>query len=137
MKRLENVLIDSKPTNCDECNGKVYFVGDGKYKCKTCGKYLLDAWGKVEECRREKSLSTVADIARETNVEEENVYLILSHEGEKLPKESKYYLACERCGCSIQTGRFCISCVRELANGIGNLIREESKGRRRLDINGW
>jgi len=136
MKRLENVLIDSKPACCDECMGRVYFVWDGRYKCKTCGKHLLDALGKIKEYRRENMFAGVEEIAQATNVEEEDVYVILSREGMELPKDSKYYLSCEKCGCSLQTGRFCAVCIRELAGGIGNLIQEERRGRRTLDMTG-
>ena len=36
----------------------------------------------------------------------------------EIPEGSKYFINCERCGCSIRYGRFCPECAKILAGGI-------------------
>lgn len=43
----------------------------------------------------------------------------------EIPEGSKYYLKCEKCGCSIRYGRFCPDCVRELAGEIKAVFHED------------
>jgi len=126
MKQLENVLINSKPLHCEQCMGKIYYVGDGRYKCKSCNTYALDDLGKVMKYKEENPQDSVECIASATGVPEENVYIILSRRGMELPQSSRYFLNCVRCGCVINHGRFCDFCTRELAG----LIKEDLRGSR-------
>jgi len=127
MKQLENVLINSKPVHCEQCMGRIYYVGNGRYKCKSCDNHMMDDLGKVMKYHEENPLDDVEKIANATGVAEENVYIILSRRGMELPQSSKYYLNCVRCGCVVQHGRFCDFCTRELAG----LIKEDLRSSRR------
>ena len=32
-KVLENVFLANRPISCKKCNGKLFYLGGGKYKC--------------------------------------------------------------------------------------------------------
>lgn len=100
---LEKNLIENKPVNCDKCDGKIYYVGNGKYYCNSC----------------EKSISDQLFLNLEMNI----------------PDNSKYFLKCSKCGCSIRDGRYCTTCVRDIAGSIQGLIREDM-GRRSAELFG-
>lgn len=117
-RNLEKLIISNKPVECELCKGKMYYVHSGMYRCKKCGHEVLDDFGKVRNFLESNGPAPALTISAATGVSTEIIEAFLRQGRVEIPDGSKYYISCERCGCSIRFGRFCPECVRELAGGI-------------------
>ena len=133
MNSIERLVVEKKPIECERCHGKVYFVGNGKFVCKSCGYENLDDFGKVRAFMQQYGDATPLFISQSTGVCIEIVELFLEQGRLNIPRDSSYYLECETCGCSIRSGRFCSFCVQEVAGSIKNMFMEERRARMRYD----
>lgn len=125
MNNMINLLIKNKPIQCKACNGKLYYLKDGRYHCRKCGHETMDDLGKVKSFLKQNEDATVMFIAQSTGVDSELIEMVL-REGEiEIPRDSNYYLSCEKCGCSIREGKFCSSCVYEITGDIKQLLKED------------
>lgn len=122
---LEDLMIGNKPVKCELCNGKIFYIGSGKYQCEKCGHEALDDFGRVKKFLQENGPSPILITAQVTGVKPEIIELFLKKGRVEIPEGSKYYLQCERCGCSIRYGRYCPECVRELVGGLQTAFNEE------------
>lgn len=132
---LEKLIIGNKPVKCDKCNGKMFYIGSGAYECARCGYKILDDFGKVKQFLEENGPSPILVIAQVTGVKPEIIEMFLKKGRVEIPEGSKYYLQCERCGCSIKYGRYCPECVRELAGGIQKMFNEEMGEKPKFEVN--
>ncbi len=73
---LEKIIFD-KPEQCDECGGKLEYRGIGRYLCLSCGKELLDDYGKIKEYFRVHGSASLLDVVRDTGISKEKVKMIL------------------------------------------------------------
>lgn len=121
-KELEKLIIANKPVVCEKCKGKMYYVHSGLYRCEKCGHEILDDFGKVKQFLELNGPTPVLAISHATGVDMEIIEMFLRQGRVEIPEGSKYYISCEKCGCSIRYGRFCTECVRELAGGIKALL---------------
>lgn len=115
---LEELIVANKPVVCEKCNGKMFYVHGGLYRCEKCGHEILDDFGKVKQFLESNGPTSVFAISQATGVDMEIIEIFLRQGRVEIPEGSKYYISCEKCGCSIRYGRFCPECVRELAGGI-------------------
>ncbi len=125
MENLELYFINNKPTSCKSCRGKVFHIGGGRYQCKTCDTIILDDFGKVKQFLEANGPSTAPVIAQHTGVRMDVIEWFLKNGRVEIMENSRYFLQCERCGCSIRSGRFCIDCARELTGGIQRIFFQE------------
>lgn len=126
---LEKLLIGNKPTNCEACGGKMFYTGCGQYRCEDCGEEVLDFYGRVRKFLEDNGQAPKLVIAKETGGPAEIVETFFRDGKVGLPKNSKYYLECAKCGCSIRAGRYCPACVKELAGGIKAIYDQEREER--------
>ncbi len=124
-KKLEHLVINSKPVRCSECNGKMFYVGGGRYECETCGHIALDDFGKVKEFLEEHGPSPAVVISAATGVSQEVIDGFLKKGRVEIPEGSPYYLKCEKCGCSIRYGRFCADCAAQAVGKVKAIFNEE------------
>ncbi len=124
-KDLERLMINNKPIICEKCSKKMYYVHSGMYRCNACGHEVLDDYGKVKQFLELNGPMPIMTISYATEVRPEIIELFLRQGRVEIPDGSKYYISCEKCGCSIRFGRFCPECVRELAGGIMNAFCSE------------
>ncbi len=117
--------------NCDGYrNGEVFLVTIAN--CKRCGR-LFHKSGKdvCPECLREEDQllseirqflrkypdSTIFDVADGTQVEY-HVIVDFIRDGRLILRDNpNMSYPCERCGAPTMSGRLCVTCSRELANG--------------------
>lgn len=137
MTDVERLMIDRKPVKCDKCGGKVFHIGGGMYHCESCGADILDDFGKIKRFLDENGPTPILIISQYTGVSTEIIEAFLRQGRVEIPDGSKYYISCERCGCSIRFGRFCPECVQELAGGIKSAFCAEMGERpKREDMSG-
>lgn len=135
MKSIENVLLTNKPTTC-ECGGKLFHVGGGKYQCQRCDNVILDDFGKVKQFLEENGVKTIAEISRGTGVSMGIIEGLLTNGRVEIAENSKYFLACQKCGCAIRSGRFCMECAKELAQGVHKILYHEVGEKPKKDMQG-
>ena len=66
--KLDLRLNRRYPRICPECKGRMIYKNLGEYVCETCGKMLLDDYGKVRKYLDENGSSTSIEISEETGV---------------------------------------------------------------------
>lgn len=121
----ETLFLESKPVFCKLCHGKMRFVGGGTYQCEDCGAEEMDDFGKVKVYLNEHGPTPIPVIQAETGVKERVLQAFLRKGRLEIPEGSKYYLDCQRCGCSIRYGRYCPECAKVLAGGISVAFSED------------
>ena len=132
---LEKLLIENKPTHCELCGEKVYYLDSGKYQCRNCEHIMMDDFGKVKTYIEEHGPSPAMEIECATGVRQEVIDMFLRKGRVEIPEGSKYYIKCERCHCSIRYGRFCPECMRETAQGINAIFSEDAGERPKYEWN--
>lgn len=124
MADLEKLLISNKPVRC-ECGGKLFHIGGGQYECHTCKNITMDDFGKVKAFLDENGPSPAMVISQATGVSTDIIDMFLKNGRLEITENSKYFIKCEKCGCSIRSGRFCIDCAKELTQGIQRIFFNE------------
>lgn len=125
MRDWETLFLESKPVKCKICQGKMKYIGGGKYQCESCRAEELDDFGKVKEYLEEHGPTPIPTIEEDTGVKERVLQALLRKGRLEIPDGSRFYLDCQKCGCSIRYGRYCPECTRELAGGIKVAFNED------------
>ena len=125
MENPELYFINNKPIICESCKGKLFHIGGGSYQCKKCDSIVMDDFGKVKQFLEANGPSSAPEIAQGTGVRMDVIEWFLKDGRLEIIENSRYYLQCEKCGCSIRSGRFCIDCAKELTGGIHKLLFHE------------
>jgi len=133
-RALEKLLLESKPLTCELCEEKIYYLDGGRYACRSCGHIMLDDFGKVKQFIEKNGPSPSAVIAYGTGVRQDIINVFLKKGRVEIPEGSRYYIKCEKCGCSIRYGRYCPECVRETARGINAAFNEYVGERPKYEI---
>lgn len=139
MSELERLMIESKPTYCSHCGERVFYASSGKFHCKSCGKMSFDVYGKVHDFVERNGMNSIIYMSQNMGIEPELIEMILEKGDVTIPKDSKYYLECIHCGCSIHDGKYCPFCKRDIAGGIRGLMYEDmqrKKGYLNPDLTG-
>jgi len=124
MNNLEKVIMGEKPDRCQICGKRLTYKGAGRYVCDNCQTEVLDDFGKIKEYLDSHGPTPAVTIAKATGVDRDTINYYLRKGRVEITEGSKYYLNCERCGCSIRYGRYCPDCVRE-ADRRGYSLRDE------------
>lgn len=124
-KDLEKLLISNKPVMCEKCKGKLFYKGGGRYECGSCDYSVLDDFGKVKEFLELNGPTPMLLISQATGVEYEIIERFLKKGRLEIPEGSKYFLNCEKCGCSIRYGKYCPDCIKHVATGIKAVFHED------------
>lgn len=122
-KGLEK-LNASKPTECDACGGKMIYKGTGEYECAKCRKLMLDDYGKVKRYMDEHGTSSLMILGRETGVSKDVLEYLIEDGVLTMPEEEDTGRKCAKCGNPIESGRYCKSCMAELANGLASAFSD-------------
>lgn len=133
-RRLEKMILDSKPVVCEKCGGKLYYDAMGRYRCENCKHEILDDFGKVKVFLDENGPTPIPIIVEKTGVSADLLNAFLKKGRLEIPEGSKIYIKCEKCGCSIRYGRYCPECIHELAGGIKAVFNEDLGERPKKEI---
>lgn len=102
--------------NCGKC-GRMFSAENGQKFCSKCRNSDEDDFMIVREFVYDNPDSTVSDVAEETGIDESKILKFLRQGKLQLKGDGVGY-PCERCGKSINTGKFCDACSMELKNEI-------------------
>lgn len=135
MNEIEKYLLSRKPTQCQVCQDKLFHIGSGQYKCRSCESVEYDDFGKIKALLDEKGSLPIYTISELTGVSMETIEFLLKDGQVELTENSKYFLDCGKCGCSIRSGRFCIDCATELAKGVQRIFYNEVGEKAKIQTN--
>lgn len=122
---VEKLIMDRRPIFCKECGGKLFYQNSGEYVCEDCGAAELDDFGKIKRYLDKNGPTPASIISEDTGVALEIVNLFLKNGRLEIPEGSKFYIKCERCGCSLRFGRYCYGCTKELAGQLKGAMFEQ------------
>ena len=101
----------STPIKCDKCNcSDLEYMGLGGYMCKDCGHKMFDDYGKVREYLDLHRGATATEVSVATGVPVGKIRQMVREEKFEITQNSAVFMACEKCGKPIRSGRFCVSC---------------------------
>ena len=95
--------------NCKSC-GKMFNFNGGEPFCESCRKKLEEKFQQVKEYVRENPGANMNTIAEEKEVSIAQIKRWVREERLVFSSDSPIGLECEKCGATIQTGRFCEKC---------------------------
>jgi len=102
----------------------------GPQICDACKKLEEEEFQKVRTFVREFPGANIQEVSRETGVSTQLIYRFLKEGRLEVAESSPITLQCENCGVRIQSGRFCITCSKRLANDMiraGRSLLESSE----------
>lgn len=109
--------------NCKKC-GRVFNYIIGQTLCLSCRDELETKFKEVKEYVQKNRGCTVNDVAEACEVEPSQIKQWIREERLEFTEDSMIGLACEICGASIRTGRYCEKCKAQTLNGLNNVVRQ-------------
>ncbi|MEA1962368.1 MAG: TIGR03826 family flagellar region protein [Bacillota bacterium] len=98
--------------NCPEC-GRL-FAYTGRNLCPRCMEKEEEDYMVVRRYIRDHRGASIFEVSEETGIEEDKILRFLK-EGRLESRGFKNVVQCERCGKSINQGRYCESCLQEMS----------------------
>ena len=133
MTNEEKRFLEHRPAYCEECGGKMFYQESGIYQCEDCQHIQLDDFGKIKEYLETHTGATIKEISEETGVEMKIIGMFLKDGRIQIPEGSKIFIKCQRCGCSLRSGRYCEECTRELGSQLKGAFYE-NVGQKPADV---
>ncbi len=117
----------SKLKNCAKC-GRVFQAEEiGQKYCTRCRGDEDDMFLAAREYIYDNPDTNIMEVSEELDIDEDLILKWLRQGRLKLKGEGVGY-PCDRCGKSIQTGRFCDACQAELKNGFNEAFGVSKSG---------
>lgn len=103
------------PRTCVKC-GKANpeYKGVGEYRCAECGFIMYDDFGIVRNYLEVHRGATQSEVSRATGVPMETIRQFLKEDRLEIVAGSGIFMACEICGASIRSGRYCEACAKKV-----------------------
>lgn len=133
---MRELLLNRRPVRCSKCDGRLFLAGNGEYECKSCGNIEYDDFGKVKKYLEENPSASAIVVEAAIGVPRELIDAFLRRGRLEMPEGMPEPITCERCGCTIRSGRFCSSCIRQLAGGMQGAFSSGTTDRPRPQQNG-
>ena len=124
-EEVEKMIMERRPIFCKECGGRLYYSNEGVYECYDCGSTELDDFGKIKKYIEKNGPSPAIWISKDTGIDVEIINVYLKNGRLEIPEGSKFYIKCERCGCALRYGRYCLGCTKELAGQLQGAFYEQ------------
>lgn len=119
--------------NCRKC-GKLYNYVGGNFICPMCKEEAEKKFFEVRKYVQDHVRTGIQEVAEACEVEISTIQQWIREERLEFSEDSAIGLACELCGKTIRTGRYCDSCKSKTAKNLGSamakpgqLVRNEDK----------
>ena len=109
--------------NCRKC-GRVFNYIIGQTLCLSCRDALEGKFKEVKEYVQKNRGCGINDVAEACDVDSNQIRQWIREERLEFTEDSMIGLACEICGSSIRTGRYCEKCKAQTLNGLNNVVRQ-------------
>lgn len=112
--------------NCRSC-GKLYNYVGGTYRnlCPNCISALEDKFQLVKEYIDEHHSAIMSEISEECGVSVKQIEQWVREERLFFSEDSPMGIACEGCGKTIKTGRFCEACKSSMVNQLDSAYKKD------------
>ncbi len=114
--------------NCRRC-GRMYNYLGGPPICIDCKNADEEIFKKVKEYLYENPGATLAQVSTDVEVSVEKIKMFLKEGRLEITDGANIILECERCGKSINTGRFCTDCQNKVSNDIAKTSNRANEKR--------
>lgn len=120
--------------NCKQCGCLYNYVG-GSYKnlCPGCIRRIESKFETVKEYIQDNVSATISDVSAECGVSVRQIEQWVREERLCFADDSPIGIACEVCGATIKTGRYCDNCRNTVLNELGSIYKPEQRINRRKD----
>lgn len=110
--------------NCKSC-GKLYNYYYGHHYCPACETKLEDTFKEVREYIYNNPNAGIHEVAKEFDISTNLIRTWIRQERLSFSENSMVGIACEGCGETIRTGRFCDKCKQQLTNDLSHAYKKE------------
>ena len=117
--------------NCRKC-GRVFNYIIGQTLCLSCRDALESKYKEVKEFVQKNRGCGINEVAEECDVDPSQIRQWIREERLEFTEDSMIGLACEICGASIRTGRYCEKCKAQTLNGLNNVVRQAQASRQSM-----
>ncbi|MBR1692784.1 MAG: hypothetical protein IJ711_08430 [Lachnospiraceae bacterium] len=129
--------LDNRPLVCEVCGGVMIFEGVGEYHCEKCMHLQYDDYGKVRRYLEMNGVTNMALIAENTGVDLKVIRKMVKESRFTIAADSKTFLTCERCGCTIASGSLCRRCEEFLHKRVEEEEREKRHQKQTENMQGF
>lgn len=109
--------------NCKGC-GRLFNYLQGPRLCPACVKKLEEKFTQVKQYIYDHPDASIPQISKDNEVSSRQIEQWVREERLYFSDDSPYGLACESCGKTIKTGRFCDACKTNMANTFQNAYKK-------------
>ena len=120
--------------NCKGC-GRLFNALTRTRLCPTCQSKLEGKFQEVKEYINQNPGSTIDIVSEACDVPAKQIKQWIREERLEFTEDSMIGLACEICGASIRTGRYCDKCKAQTLNGLNNVVRQAQASRQQQQQN--
>ncbi len=112
--------------NCRQCGRLFNYVG-GQYRnlCPSCSSKLEDKFMEVKEYIEDHKDAQMSQISEDCDVSTRQLEQWIREERLRFSDDSPIGIACEMCGATIKSGRFCDNCKGTLASQFDSVYHKE------------
>jgi flagellar operon protein (TIGR03826 family) len=109
--------------NCKSC-GKLFNYIRSPI-CPSCEKELDKKFEEVKAYIYDHPGAGMKEVCDENEVSQNTIKRWIKEERLSFSEDSQVTFACEKCGATIRTGRFCKQCKGKMQNELGGLYHQE------------
>ena len=108
--------------NCRQC-GRLYNYVGGSYRnlCPDCIRHIEEKFEEVKAYIEENRVATMSDVSQDCDVPVKQIEQWVREERLCFADDSPIGIACEVCGKTIKTGRFCESCKLSITQKLNSM----------------
>ena len=107
--------------NCKSCGRLYNYIGGAYRLCPDCMKKLEEKFQEVKQYIEDNPRADMRDISEQCDVSTRQIEQWIREERLSFSEDSPIGIACEVCGATIRTGRYCERCKNDMANRLGSM----------------
>ena len=114
--------------NCRQCGRLFNYIG-GSYRnlCPNCVEGIEEKFGDVKEYIEENKTASIGAISEACDVSVKQLEQWIREERLTFADDSPIGIACEACGATIKSGKYCENCKNSLASQFGNMYKNNKE----------
>lgn len=112
--------------NCKSCGRLYNYIGGAYRLCPDCMKKLEEKFQEVKQYIEDNPRADMRDISEQCDVSTRQIEQWVREERLSFSEDSPIGIACEVCGATIRTGRYCERCKNDMANRLGSMYGSDT-----------
>lgn len=112
--------------NCKSCGRLYNYIGGAYRLCPDCMKKLEEKFQEVKQYIEDNPRADMRDISEQCDVSTRQIEQWIREERLSFSEDSPIGIACEVCGATIRTGRYCERCKNDMANRLGSMYGNDT-----------